>query len=67
MLKVMLLKLLMEWFGLGVGRLDHAGGELAVSSEPQNAISKYGLLFSGVLIAPAAAIFYLEKKKRRVL
>ncbi len=41
------------------------GGELVVSSEPQSAISKYGLLFSMVLIAPAAAIFYLEKKKRR--
>ncbi len=41
------------------------GGELVVSSEPQSLLSKYGLLFSGVLIVPAAGIFYLEKKKRR--
>lgn len=41
------------------------GGELVVSSEPQSAILKYGLLFSVVLIVPAAAIFYVEKKKRK--
>jgi hypothetical protein len=41
------------------------GGELVVSSEPQSLLLKYGLLLSTILITPAAAIFYLEKKKRR--
>jgi hypothetical protein len=49
----------------GDPRSTPVGGELLVSNEPQNLVSMYGLVFSTFLVVPAAAIFYLEKKKRR--